>query len=256
MQRLDKLAASAFNISRAQAQNAVRKGLVSVGGEVCRSPEKKFPENSELSMGGVTGAYEKYVYIMMDKPEGYLSATEDTRDPTVTELLPEELTRRRLGICGRLDKDTTGLLLITDDGELNHRLTSPRYHLDKVYIAGTDRPAGEDDVRAFAEGMDLGDFTARPARLEILDDDGMTCRVTISEGKFHQIKRMFAQRGIEVLSLRRVAMGGILLDDTLGPGGFRRLTQAEREYLTDKCGIKQEIQNKNQKIVEKREMIQ
>ena len=162
MIRLDKLTAQAANMTRSQAVAAIKKGRVTVDGSICRVPDQKVGEQAELLLDGQPVTYEKYVYLMMDKPAGYLSATEDTRDPSVTELLPEALQKRSLGIVGRLDKDTTGLLLLTDNGELNHRLTSPRYHMDKVYLATLDVPADGRDVDDFDSGMDLGDFTASP----------------------------------------------------------------------------------------------
>jgi len=237
MIRLDKLTAQAANMTRSQAVAAIKKGRVSVDGAICRVPDQKVQEQAVLLLDGQPVTYEKYVYLMMDKPAGYLSATEDTRDPSVTELLPEALQKRSLGIVGRLDKDTTGLLLLTDNGELNHRLTSPRYHMDKVYLATLDVPAEARDIRDFAEGMDLGDFVAMPGRLEIDPDDGRNCRVTIREGKFHQVKRMFRACGKTVVALRRISIGGVSLDDTLGSGGWRRLTESERKHLLENCGL-------------------
>lgn len=239
MIRLDKFVSTAAGISRAQAQIAIRSGKVTALGEVCKIPEKKVDEEMEISLEGHRLFYEKCIYIMMDKPKGYLSATEDTRDPSVTELLLPEQRRRSLGIAGRLDKDTTGLLIITDDGELNHRLTSPKYHLDKVYEAVLDTEASDQDVDQFAGGMELGDFTALPARLEIDPSDRLRCRVTIGEGKFHQVKRMFERCGKKVVELRRLSMGGLLLDAALEPGGSRVLKPCERDYLLKKCGLKQ-----------------
>lgn len=239
MIRLDKLTAQAADMTRTQATAAIKRGRITVDGEVCRVPDQKVPETAQLLLDGQPVTYEKYVYLMMDKPTGYLSATEDTRDPSVTELLPEALQKRSLGIVGRLDKDTTGLLLITDNGDLNHRLTSPRYHMDKVYLATLDVPADHHDVRDFESGMDLGDFTAMPGKLEIDPEDGRKCRVTIREGKFHQVKRMFRACGKTVVALRRISIGGVSLDDTLGAGGWRRLTEEEKKFLLENCGLKE-----------------
>ena len=239
MIRLDKLTAQAADLTRTQATAAIKKGRVTVDGIVVRTPDQKVSETAQLCLDGQPVTYEKYVYLMMDKPQGYLSATEDTRDPSVTELLPESLQKRSLGIVGRLDKDTTGLLLLTDNGELNHRLTSPRYHMDKVYLATLDVPADERDVRDFESGMDLGDFTAMPGKLEIDPEDGRNCRVTIREGKFHQVKRMFRACGKTVVALRRISIGGVSLDDTLGMGGWRRLTEKEKLHLLENCGLKE-----------------
>ena len=237
MMRLDKLLASSASISRTQAQEAIRRGRVTVDGEVVRLPEKKVDEKAALLLDGKPLNYEKYVYIMMDKPAGYLSATEDTRDPSVTELLPEDLRKRSLGIVGRLDKDTTGLLLLTDDGELNHRLTSPRYHMDKLYDATLDLPAEKKDIEVFASGIEFSDFTAMPAKLEI-GEDPHRCLVTLREGKFHQVKRMFEKCGKKVVALRRISIGEVEMDGSLGPGGYRRLTDKERDSLLFACGLK------------------
>lgn len=237
-ERLDKLTAKTFGLSRSEAVKAIKSGRVSLKGDIVRDPELKTNPASPIALDGEEGFYEKYVYIMMDKPEGYLSATEDAGGEAVTELLPDGLRRRRLGIVGRLDRDATGLLLLTDNGELNHRLTSPKYHMDKVYKVKLDGKATEEDITAFAEGMDLGDFTAMPARLEIMEE-GDLCLVTIKEGKFHQVKRMFEKRGLTVLLLRRLSIGGLCLDGSLGAGGWRYLTDEEKKYLEEKSGIKQ-----------------
>lgn len=237
-ERLDKLTAAAFGLSRSEAAKAVKGGRVSLNGQTVTDPERKISPTEVIFLDGQRGIYEKYIYIMMDKPEGYLSATEDREGEPVTALLPDGLRRRKLGIVGRLDKDAAGLLLLTDNGELNHRLTSPRYHMDKVYRVRLDGRADEEDIRAFADGMELGDFKAMPARLEIMGE-GEICLVTIKEGKFHQVKRMFEKRGLTVLSLRRLSIGGLRLDDALGAGGWRYLTAEEKKYLEEKSGIKQ-----------------
>ena len=238
-ERLDKRVASSFGLSRAQAQEAIKRGRVHVDGAAVKRPEEKPPAGAVIELDGQAGKSEKYVYIMMDKPEGYLSATEDKNDRTVLELLPQNLRRRSLGIVGRLDKDVSGFLLITDDGELNHRLTSPRRHVDKVYEAWLDGPVGQDEVDAFAAGLELSDFTARPALLQPDEDDPCHCHVTISEGRFHQVKRMFERVGRHVAALRRISIGGLCLDGSLGRGGWRKLSNEEREYLERKCGIRQ-----------------
>ena len=229
MMRLDKLLASSASISRTQAQEAIRRGRVTVDGEVVRLPEKKVDEKAALLLDGKPLNYEKYVYIMMDKPAGYLSATEDTRDPSVTELLPEDLRKRSLGIVGRLDKDTTGLLLLTDDGELNHRLTSPRYHMDKLYDATLDLPAEKKDIEVFASGIEFSDFTAMPAKLEI-GEDPHRCLVTLREGKFHQVKRMFERVGKSVVYLKRTAIGNLTLLDSQKTG---EVTEVEKDWLVN-----------------------
>ncbi len=239
MIRLDKALAGAFFLTRSQAQQAAKAGRVAVDGQVCRDPAAKIHENCTLTLDGAPGAYEKYLYLMMNKPAGYLSATEDKRDPTVMELLPEEYRARPLAIVGRLDKDTTGLLILTDDGELNHRLTSPRYHLDKVYYACLDMPATQADIAAFAGGLELGDFTAMPSLLQIDPGDPRRCTVTVGEGKFHQVKRMFEKCGKQVVRLHRHAMGTLVLDENLAAGETRTLLPEEKALLYAACGMPQ-----------------
>lgn len=236
MMRLDKLISQAAAMSRTEAQAAIRKGRVCVDGQVCRQPERKTAPQAALLLDGQPLVFEEYVYLMLNKPAGWVSATEDTRDPAVTDLLPEALRRRALGVVGRLDKDATGLLLLTDNGQLNHRLTSPRYHMDKVYRVVLDRPAEPEDIEAFAAGIGLGDFTAMPARLEIDGEDPCRCRVTVAEGKFHQVKRMFAACGKTVAALHRESIGGVRLDGGLAPGEWRRLTSQEADFLLQSCG--------------------
>ena len=169
---------------------------------------------------------------MLNKPAGYLSATEDRSAPTVLDLVPPELRRPGLAPVGRLDKDTTGLLLLTDDGQLAHALLSPRRHVDKVYLARVDGTGSEADCLAFQEGIVLADGTkCLPARLELLEPG--LCRVTVREGKFHQVKRMLASRGLPVLALERRAMGPLELDEGLAPGQLRPLTEAELQALRE-----------------------
>jgi 16S rRNA pseudouridine516 synthase len=187
-------------------------------------------EDDEIRMDGERIAYEQFVYYLMNKPAGVISATEDTRDRTVLDLL-EGQQRKDLFPVGRLDRDTEGLLLITNDGELAHRLLSPRNHVDKVYFARLDAPVGETERRLFAEGLKVDEtLTAMPAVLEILES-GNEVKVTIREGKFHQIKRMFAAVGREVLYLKRLSMGPLALDGSLPPGAYRRLTEEEESAI-------------------------
>ena len=173
-----------------------------------------------------------FVYVMLYKPVGVLSATEDKKGAvTAMDLLPEEYCKAAPGVVGRLDKDAEGLLLLTNNGELNHRLTSPKHHADKLYRVTLDIPATAEDVAAFAAPMDLGDFTTQPGRLELVED-GKTALVTIHEGKFHQIKRMFHHQGKTVQTLKRLSIGPLLLDEMLAPGDWRPLTGGEiREIL-------------------------
>ena len=175
---------------------------------------------------------ERFTYVMLHKPAGVLSATEDTRQQTVLDLLPPELRRRSLSPVGRLDKDTEGLLLLTNDGALAHRLLAPRSHVDKVYYARVEGALEPADAAAFAAGMTLGDgLECLPAGLEILSP--WECLVTLREGKFHQVKRMLAARGKPVTYLKRLSMGPLRLDPELAPGAFRMLTAEEKKALAD-----------------------
>ena len=231
-ERLDKLLADTGRWSRREAKELVRQGRVTANGVPCRSPEEKYErEGLSLSVDGEVLGAERFTYLMLHKPGGILSATRDGRQRTVLDLLPEHLKRRDLFPVGRLDKDTEGLLLLTNDGELAHRLLSPRYHVDKVYLAQVDGQPDEGDAKAFAAGMTLEDGqVCLPAGLEALEEPGW-CRVTLREGKFHQVKRMLAARGKPVLYLKRLSMGPLVLDEGLSKGEFRPLTPSEIEAL-------------------------
>ena len=233
MERLDKVLAGTGRWSRREVKELVRQGRVRVDGQTARTAEEKVdPEAAAITVDGQPVETERFTYVMLHKPAGVLSATEDSRQQTVLDLLPGELRRRGLSPVGRLDKDTEGLLLLTNDGLLTHRLLSPRSHVDKVYYArveGTLEPA---DAAAFAAGMTLGDgLECLPAGLEILSPG--ECLVTLREGKFHQVKRMLAARGKPVTYLKRLSMGPLRLDPELAPGAFRMLTAEEKKALAD-----------------------
>lgn len=225
--RLDKLLADTGRWSRKEARLLLKQGRVRVDGEQERSAERKVtPGVSQVTVDGQPVDWSEFHYIMMNKPAGVLTATEDRHQKTVLDLLPEEYRNLNLFPVGRLDKDTEGLLLLTDDGALAHRLLSPRHHVDKVYLARVDGETDDADAKAFAEGITLGDGTkCLPARLEHLGPG--LCRVTLREGKFHQVKRMLAQRGKPVIGLKRLSMGQLELDPALEPGQFRPLTPEE-----------------------------
>lgn len=228
-QRLDKIIASTGRWSRREAKELARRGLVTVDG-AARSVEEKFdPEAVEISVNGETLSYRRFTWIMLNKPGGVLSATEDGRGKTVLDLLPRELQRQALFPVGRLDKDTEGLLLLTNEGGLAHALLSPKRHVDKVYYARTEGRLTEEDCRAFAGGMSLSDgLQCLPAGLEILSaGEESEARVTLREGKFHQVKRMLAERGKPVVYLERIQMGNLTLDRELPRGAFRFLTEEE-----------------------------
>ena len=237
MERLDKVLAATGRWSRREVKLLVKQGQVRVNGAAASSAEEKLdPETAVITVGGQTVVLQKHTYIMLHKPAGVLSATEDSRQKTVLELLPPELRRRGLSPVGRLDKDTEGLLLLTDDGELAHRLLSPKYHVDKRYYAEVDGLLGPADADAFAKGMTLDDgLVCLPAGLELCGSGA--CIVTLQEGKFHQIKRMLAFRGAPVRYLKRLAMGPLALDPSLETGAFRELTAAEVSALRKTAGL-------------------
>lgn len=230
--RLDKVLATLALISRTDAQSAMKAGRVTVDGIPARDGKVKVDSDAQtILLDGKRVEGDGFVYLMLYKPVGVLSATEDKKGAvTAMDLLPEEYRKAAPGVVGRLDKDAEGLLLLTNNGELNHRLTSPKHHADKLYRVTLDIPANGEDVRAFAEPMDLGDFTTQPGKLELLED-GKAALVTIHEGKFHQIKRMFAHQGKTVQTLKRLAIGPLKLDETLSEGEWRSLEKAEIQAL-------------------------
>ena len=237
MERLDKLLAGTGKWSRREVKALVRQGLVRVDGRLAASAEDKLdPAAAIITVAGETVALHRFTYVMLHKPAGVLTATEDRKQPTVLDLLPPELRRIGLAPVGRLDKDTEGLLLLTNDGELAHRLLSPKYHVDKRYLARVDGELSAADAEAFARGMTLGDgLECLPAGLEVLPD--RVCVVTLREGKFHQVKRMLAARGAPVLYLKRLSMGPLTLDDSLAAGAYRLLRAEEILALYRACGL-------------------
>ena len=237
MERLDKLLAGTGNWSRREVKALVRQGLVRVDGRLAASAEDKLdPAAAIVTVAGETISLCRFTYVMLHKPAGVLTATEDRKQPTVLDLLPPELRRIGLAPVGRLDKDTEGLLLLTNDGELAHRLLSPKYHVEKRYFARVDGELSAADAEAFARGMTLGDgLECLPAGLELLP--GHACIVTLREGKFHQVKRMLAARGAPVLYLKRLSMGPLVLEDSLAAGAYRLLRAEEISALYRVCGL-------------------
>ncbi len=233
-QRLDKIIASTGRWSRREVKNLVRQGRVLVDGIPARSAEEKAdPEMAEIAVNGEVLTYRRYTWVMLNKPAGYLSATEDGRGPTVLDLLPQELKKQNLFPVGRLDKDTEGLLLLTNEGGLAHELLSPKHHVDKVYYTRVAGRLTEEDCRAFASGLLLDDgLQCMPAGLKILTaGEESEAHVTLREGKFHQVKRMLAYLGKPVLYLERISMGNMTLDPDLPRGKYRFLTPEEVENL-------------------------
>ncbi len=233
--RLDKFISEAAELTRKDAKMVLNKGRVTVNGTVCKNGDQKVADGDEICLDGkVLGGAEEFMYLMLHKPAGVVSATEDNRDKTVLDLVKEQipLGKRKLFPVGRLDKDTEGLLLLTDDGELSHRLLSPKRHVDKVYYAKVAGIVPEDAVARFAEGIQVGqDYKALPAGLKVLSvseaEQSSEVEITLKEGKFHQVKRMCHEIGCEVTYLKRISMGGLVLDDSLMPGECRKLTEIE-----------------------------
>ena len=226
--RLDKYLCEAGLGTRSQVKKLLKSGVVTINGRTARKPEEKIEKSDTVAVSGKELSVSEQEYWMLHKPSGYVSATEDKRFPTVIELLPEEA-RKDLFPVGRLDRDTEGLLLLVNDGELAHRLLSPKHHAEKTYYVRVEGRLTEETVRAFEEGMDIGEKKKTlPAKLSILDSGEISeAEVTLYEGKFHQVKRMFAACGLKVLYLKRISMAGILLDPSLEPGQWRALTPEE-----------------------------
>ena len=239
MDRLDKTVAKQMNISRSGARQLIRSGAVEVNGKKMFAADEQIDSKSdELKISGKIVTVRRYLYIMLNKPSGVLSAAKDPDCPTVVDLLPPELSRRGLFPAGRLDKDTTGLLIITDDGDFAHRLISPSHHVYKTYEATLESDISEEQLDTLRQGAVLGDGTeCLPARLRKISDEPPTVRVQIREGKYHQVKRMFASVENSVVALRRMSIGALKLDSTLGEGEARLLTDGERKMIFSEAEI-------------------
>lgn len=229
MMRLDRWLVTLGVGSRSQVQRLIRQGAVTVDGATITDPGCACDTSAALTLHRQPLDGRLVRHVMLHKPAGLLTAARDRKQPTVMDLLPEAYAAIGCMPVGRLDKDTTGLLFLTCDGELNHRLLSPARHVDKTYLARVDGPLTQEDVSAFANGLHLSDFDARPARLDILEPT--LARVTVQEGKFHQVKRMFAAIGREVVQLHRETFGSLRLDESLPQGQWRELTDDELRAL-------------------------
>ncbi len=231
--RLDKLLAGTGALSRSDAKKAVRAGRVCVEGVPVLDPSAHCDPAGTVTLDGTPVFWQEHLYLMMNKPAGYLSVTEDKRAPTVLELLPPELRRRNLSPAGRLDKDSEGLLLLTSDGDFCHRVISPRSGVVKEYYIEVLHPFPPGAEELFQRGAVLEDGTVcLPARLEA-SPDRLSARVFLSEGKYHQVKRMALAAGTRVCYLKRLSVGGVALDPALEPGAWRELTARERLSLSD-----------------------
>ncbi len=226
LERLDKLIANSGKASRKEAKALIKGGRVSVDGQIASSAEDKYDESGAcICIDGEVINCSNYRYILMNKPNGVLSATEDTSQQTVIDLLPKELQKLDLAPVGRLDKDTTGLLLLTSDGDYLHRVISPKHHVAKVYRAAVDGILDQSDIEAFEAGIVLADGTrCLPGKLVI--ERPSVALVTVYEGKYHQVKRMLASRGKPVTALKRLSVGGLTLPEGLGYGEYVELDKA------------------------------
>lgn len=234
VQRLDKFLSSQLgDVSRKDARELVKRGEIKINGLAAQSPEQKIdPEKDEITLSGKTVGYKKHLYIMLNKPVGVVCASRDGLSETVIGLLPENLRRRGLFPAGRLDKDTVGFVLITDDGALSHRLLAPKSHVPKKYFVKLERDLCENAEKEFLGGMTIdGGEVCLPAKLKRLSP--RECEVVLHEGKYHQIKRMFAALGNEVVYLKRTEFGGIPLDERLAEGQARELTEDELRTLLE-----------------------
>lgn len=233
--RLDKYLSDCGAGTRSEIKKLIRAGAVTVGGLGKVAPDTRLDEASaEVYVNGTRVKYRRFIYLMLNKPDGCISATWDKNRPTVVDFVPEEYAHFEVFPVGRLDIDTVGLCVLTNDGALAHRLLSPARHIPKTYYAEVDGKLTDTDIDAFAEGMVFEDFIAKPARLTIIraDEDKSCAEVVIYEGKFHQIKRMFARVGKTVTYLKRTGMNRLKLDENLSFGEVRELTDSELELLT------------------------
>ena len=231
MTRLDKILSTQLNISRTDAKQMIKKGRVSVNGIPAKSGDVKIADADIVAVDGNEISYSRFVYIMMNKPKGVISASDGKGEKTVVDLVPSDMQRRGLFPAGRLDKDTTGFVLLTDDGEFAHSILAPSRHIDKTYVVTLDKPVTPEAVADFRSGMELNGEKLLQADAEIISEDATVCRVVLRQGLYHQIKRMFKKHGLTVLELKRVKMGNLPLDDSLLPGECRYLSQKELDLI-------------------------
>lgn len=233
MERIDKIISSQGKYSRSEVKKLISKKRIKVNGILVSKPEEKFDVcSSEIYVNDELISFKKNLYLILNKPKGYVSATEDRKDKTVIELVPENLKRNGLFPAGRLDKDTTGMMIITDDGEFAHNILAPRKHIKKTYRVVIDKEIDEKMIKQFEKGIVLNDHVCCSAEFEVINPN--TALVTITEGKYHQIKRMFGNFGAKVLELHRISMGKLDLPQNLKVGECRELTEEELKLLTDK----------------------
>ena len=231
MQRLDKTVSEKLNITRSETKALIKSGEVKVNSEVITKAEYKCGENDEITVFGKALINDKFVYIMMNKPKGVISASDSEDEKTVIDLLPEDMRIKNLFPAGRLDKDTTGFVLITNDGEFAHSILSPKKHVSKTYLALLDKPLDKGVIMDFESGMTLGEEKLLPAELSAENEEKTLARVVIKQGIYHQIKRMFKKHKIEVLELKRIKIGSLPLDENLKEGESRYITKEELKQI-------------------------
>ncbi len=233
MTRLDKLIADKLNTTRSEAKLLIKKGEVFVNSNAIFSPDFKCSEADEITVSGKKLSADKFVYIMMNKPKGFVCASEDRDEKTVVELLPDDMKIKNLFPAGRLDKDTTGFVLITNDGEFAHSILCPKKHVEKTYLALLDKPVECSVIKDFESGMELGKEKLMPAKLSTENEEKTLAKIVIRQGIYHQIKRMFKKHGLEVLELKRIKIGNLPLDKNLKEGESRYITQDELKLIKE-----------------------
>ncbi len=228
--RLDKFLSNMGKATRTESGKLARSGKLCVNGTIVKKADIHIdPEKDVISLNGVTVNYKKYTYIMLNKPEGYVSATDDEREKTVLDLLPDEEKRLGLFPCGRLDKNTLGLVILTNDGDSAHRCLSPKHHVDKIYKFECKLPLTAQDVELLEKGVDIGGYFTKPCKIKLYDET--SGEITLTEGKYHQIKRMLEAVDNKITYLERLSFGGIYLDNTLERGSWRYLTTDEENLF-------------------------
>ncbi len=230
--RLDKLVCEVMGVSRADAKKLISKGLVKISGEVIKKSDAKAEDTDEIIINGKNYTHEKFVYIMLNKPDGVVSATDDKNDVTVVDLVKEDFPRRNLFPAGRLDKTSTGFVLLTDDGNFAHDILSPKHHVPKTYIVTVDSPVTDRVVQAFKDGVTLADGTVLKSREIFPMEDGLRAKIILHQGVYHQIKRMLGVFDIGVNTLHRTAIGALELPADLAPGEYIKLDKKRLELIS------------------------
>ena len=228
--RIDKFLSNMGKATRSESLRLAKQGKITVNGKVVKKTDIHIdPEKDVISLNGVTVKYKQYAYIMLNKPDGYVSATDDEKEKTVLDLLDDE--ERRLGLfpCGRLDKNTLGLVILTNDGDSAHKCLSPKHHVDKVYKFECKFPLNENDIDTLQKGIDIGGYFTKPCKISLNNET--KGEITLTEGKYHQIKRMFEAINNKIIYLERLSFGGIVLDENLERGQWRYLTEDEEKIF-------------------------